>query len=990
MLEKIITPHEFTIPTVNVIHPSDYFGIKCANECGTSACGRLSTGCAETCATKEANSELKEFVHSLDPDKKKLYLHIIALGSGEFFGANSNGDYFPEQGLIRKHKTFVVHAKVYKHHINKDPNISYGEVPFATYNKPMHRVELIIAVDKTKAPDIVQRAENGERLGFSMSCFPPGTLVLLSGRGECPIEEVPVGSRVFTHTGKIGEVEALMEREYKGDMISFYIWGLPDEIKCTPSHKMWTRKTLQRTSRCPVCGGVYDVLQHHLLNKTDSEHKYALEKFGKMVDGMLPAEELISGDYVRTPFPTETISKGDETYASILGYFISHGSKPQIPIDKSHKYPKQFIRFTFTKRMSVWKDHLLSLLGQYGCRKSDIRIRKTGDSVSWQIDVSNNLLYVQLGVSAERYSCKGYEKGQYAMYSLSGDVMGWDPKTQLNILKSQLIHSSVLYDPAAHQVVTDYKSRHLAFQMATIAWRNNILVSVTRFDNNVRGGIYRLTFQCGQIDLLENKDFKFNTNYGERSLGYIEDGFVYRPVTNITRYKYDGKVYNLSVTGDSSYIANRIAVSNCKIPGDRCSICGNFARKKSEYCSHIKDELLKIYKDGRQSYMINEDPTFFDISYVLRPADKTAMLISKVASKSIEAHAPKHHNEIGVLEIKEMLKPGRVTVTDDKSALNASDLIDLGFKSGAIRKVFHSILEPVESKTDCDNFKTYILPAIDSGEPQLPIEKLSAFSLNDIVSTLTASGVLCGPAEYKKIMIITHSGEDIKPDISCDHFNDDIFDIIKNILPERSIYNPHISTRVVKLFGDTNEKSAGQYVIQTPTSGTALDQKSNLARNMLLLGALAGGGYAAYKTEVGRKAIDTMITMMKNKPVRFALLAGLGFMAIKTLTGVERRPVMSDSLLQYQQQIPSGANGIIISKQSSSDSVHPELARLASHALNPFGMLCLESFLDNSNDKAASAFNSINGYSGQFARVRPKLIKSPLVQKAFKSISPGM
>ena len=75
-----------------------------------------------------------------------------------------------------------------------------------------------------------------------------------------------------------------------------------------------------------------------------------------------------------------------------------------------------------------------------------------------------------------------------------------------------------------------------------------------------------------------------------------------------------------------------VAVSmGCKIKFDVCSICGNEAPTRAQYCSHLKNELNKIYPDGRIVCADNPNPKFFDISIVWRPADKTGYMLKKVA-----------------------------------------------------------------------------------------------------------------------------------------------------------------------------------------------------------------------------------------------------------------------------------------------------------------------------------------------------------------------
>lgn len=70
----------------------------------------------------------------------------------------------------------------------------------------------------------------------------------------------------------------------------------------------------------------------------------------------------------------------------------------------------------------------------------------------------------------------------------------------------------------------------------------------------------------------------------------------------------------------------------CRLPYDRCSICGNIAKTRQEYCKHLMFEMNKLYPDGRKAYAINEDNIiWFDCSWVVRPADPTSSVLTKIA-----------------------------------------------------------------------------------------------------------------------------------------------------------------------------------------------------------------------------------------------------------------------------------------------------------------------------------------------------------------------
>jgi len=121
-----------------------------------------------------SDDRISQFASEIKPEPGKIYVHILAMGAGEYFGANRNADYFPEDNLIKWHDTFRTSpAHIFKHHINKNPEIAIGQVLFSVYNDRMHRVEIIAWVDRDKGWDIVERIEKGEFPSTSMACHTP-------------------------------------------------------------------------------------------------------------------------------------------------------------------------------------------------------------------------------------------------------------------------------------------------------------------------------------------------------------------------------------------------------------------------------------------------------------------------------------------------------------------------------------------------------------------------------------------------------------------------------------------------------------------------------------------------------------------------------------------------------------------------------------------------------------------------------------------------
>lgn len=906
MIEKIITPQEFDVPGVNVIMPSEAFGVKCASR-DTAMCN------GGPCTVKQANDELKSFIQELKPDPKYLYLHIIALGSGEYFGANTNGDYFPEEGLLRKHDTFCTHAKHYKHHINKDPRISYGHPVFSTYNHPMHRVELILATDREKAPDLVQSAERGEHLSYSMSCFPGGAPVLMADGSEMAIEQVPVGSSVITHTGDIGITEQSMQRDYDGPAISFRAYGLPDELFCTANHKIWTRPIIKGKQKCPVCCEKFKSLKAHMRQRMDTKHQYAYRNYEKYAEGMIRADDLCHGDYVRTPFDTTVTERGDDNYADILGYYLAEGH-----IFINSKYESNHcVDFTFHIKEDHYVDELLVCLKKAGCNR--MSVYRNPEHNRQIVRVRDKEMRERLLKDANRLSYK---------LCLSQEIMTWEPATQLRIF-NKYINGDGDFNKINKQVKCTTTSRRLAFQLAAIAWRNNVSVNIHRYIPKLKtkrlwysvtiagSDLGKFTSDKIPTDLIVKTEYATKVGHLKhqpqgltvvrkvaKKLSYVENGYVYRRIHRVCQKHYTGKVYNIAVSGDSSYVVNGVAVSNCRIPFDVCSVCSNKARTKREYCSHIKNQLLEILPDGRQVYMINPDPTFFDISYVLRPADKTARMISKVAGCHMAA------------------KPSQIN------------------KGSSIKKEIDVILTPMLPKEQQDTFVKDAMPLLMAAEPELPMDSFGEYPLKDILSTLSLCGIICRPKEYNRIMIVKKISdpENVRYSVSSSNFNDDMYSMIKDIVPQRSFYCPHVISRLQKIASGDRE-----YIVR----GVPGQNAEPLVTDKRLLTGLgiAGGGYAVYRTQFGQRLLANLQDMIENRPGKFWLIAGLGALTAKTLPILGRRPV-TDSLIVFDDT-PHIREGVIVDGfKHASTHLRPATAEVIKQSMQPFGLLFARHYLE--------------------------------------------
>lgn len=651
---------------------------------------------------KSQGADIASFLESFKPNPGFTYLHVIAMGAGEYYGCNVNGDYFPEKDLIARHHTFVEQAKVFKEHDNKPTSPSFGNVVFSWYNPKMHRVELILALDKIKGEEFIRRQDAGEQLEVSMGCFPAGTLITMADGSQKPIETVAPGESVRTHMGRPRKVVTAMTHRYTGKMYTFTIAATPN----IPEH------TITATQEHPI-------LVYLDLNTA---------------------------------------------------------------IDQAEA------------------------------------------SLDW-VDAQN----IKLG---DRVIQNPYEESSYTV------------------------------------------------------------------------------FECGEVTNIAVEDIA------------------------------DTPVYNLSVEEDESFVAENVAVHNCRVRFDVCSICGNKATAKNPYCEHIKYHKREVYPDGKQAYMINVNPTFFDISIVRRRADKIAYVLNKVASTDSAVSLMEKNAELFEhlgSELETSLIP--LAPTPDEAIFAIPDNDDMQKiaatlndreeqeKLAMVKRIKAQAVRVLQKGIE------EALPALERVEPDLPVALLDRMarrhSIEDILHSFFLNAIPMKPKEFTRIIIVQNGIPLEKFDdvlagvraarpanqISQGHYQKEIGSLLEKFLIDRSSFLPAVMHRMdkVKTSAALNMNVPMAYYdlnpnlnfghVRRPAPYTEINQsidaipvyRNSYAQTPVMMspaqveeqklrpklkephmgpvktGLTLGALYAAYKTH---GALDTILKDPKNMAL-VALLAGL-------------------------------------------------------------------------------------------------------------------
>ena len=255
-----------------------------------------------------------------------------------------------------------------------------------------------------------------------------------------------------------------------------------------------------------------------------------------------------------------------------------------------------------------------------------------------------------------------------------------------------------------------------------------------------------------------------------------------------------------------------------RTPSDRCSICGNRAKNTAAYCNHLKYEMRRIHPDGRRVMAINDDRlTFFDISFVRIPADRTASVITKLSHVEDENMKPVISSAaIG----EEWLKRG-------------------GIKESTLFKEVPGAIEGL-AKDPLD-----LIAATRKPLPKEDLGKIAEqYPLNDILSTFLVAHIVPTPDEFQhvviaklknpelakqasgKLMLDFDEEPTIPENVSMENFNPELLEKIASWIPDSGMTRPLIMRRVLLKRAELVE--AERTFIPAQTDKTGPETHTNL------------------------------------------------------------------------------------------------------------------------------------------------------------------
>lgn len=389
---------------------------------------------------------------------------------------------------------------------------------------------------------------------FEWYCFPGETLIETKDSGERPIKYIEVGDMVKTHTGEFHEVTKKFVTPIKQRDPMCWIHTANHTIKSTPNHPYYVRRKGKKDSFIPATKvRVGDTLLYPIDDQQDEL------PFNITLNTMEVGYNNLIGSH-RNTTKLGVIPVTDEL-ARYLGLYLAEGHAV-----------KDGIAFTFNNN----EIELHDLISEVSRKLFDRDVHRA--PTKWPCQL--RLKITNLSTLFIKWFGKGAKQKRVPEF-----VFGWNLKNRLAFLDAYLQGDGT--NSSGGSTFTS-ASQALVDDVSRLAHSCGLRVSNTMRNEN-KGGVIKETNQLikggpiwsARISTLSRRKM-LDLMAGDIQSGYIEIPVVANEAHKWAASLLDNNVYNITVEGDNSYIAQSVAVHNCSYEDDNIPSAGALV-KLNEY-----------------------------------------------------------------------------------------------------------------------------------------------------------------------------------------------------------------------------------------------------------------------------------------------------------------------------------------------------------------------------------------------------------------------
>jgi len=385
-----------------------------------------------------------------------------------------------------------------------------------------------------------------------LSCLKGDTNIVVEGYGIKQIKNVIVGEKVLTHKGRFKKVTKKFVRNYNGNLLELNCGGM-SKLEITPKHPVLTIK------------------------REDVGYASRKKDYNNLKPKFVMAKELKLNDFIAIPIPTNMkkisyfdykekgikLNKHEHKYKykpikrlnynsetmRFLGYYLAEGCI--LKHDKM-KY-KGGIIFTFNKKEVGYINDVKKIVNQNFDANIALYSHLKRPNVTSIYITNGSLAHIIY------YLCREYCWKKV----LHNELMSLPPPLQLEIVKGFFRGDAGIED---NKVCCRYKgtttSKQLASQLFWILIRNGIKPSISSMKRINKKKYYVVSIN--NYYEIKRMEPKLNLIKKESNPRFIKTKkYFFLPIRKIKKQIFNGKVYNLEVEEDNSYVANFLTVHNC-------------------------------------------------------------------------------------------------------------------------------------------------------------------------------------------------------------------------------------------------------------------------------------------------------------------------------------------------------------------------------------------------------------------------------------------
>jgi hypothetical protein len=415
-----------------------------------------------------------------------------------------------------------------------------------------------------------------QTVGEHDDCVAPGAMVTTRARGLVPIERVCVGEEVLTHKGRWRRVTGVMNRPYAGPIVHLKASGLLP-LRVTPRHPVWRTQPLLRETRLAV-----------------DETSWAFAPAGSLETGVGRDGHLV---YAPCPADGATSTPRFDLADFIVRHELPNGG-PRWKVSDDEVWWRDDRRLP--RALHVTPDFAF-VIGLYLAEGSTGGCTGRRHVVSFGLHERETYIAAAIGAWSEQAFAapvKTHANGargrsiQAVFHSVPGAAffrqlghgvekclphawMEWPLALRLRIVRGWLVGDGNIYKGSARGVSC---SRQLIEQMRQTLVAADYAPNVGLFDwNRARGGApawrlhlsvadtYRLLAEPNEVERQRWGDKVHAPGKAHANVRALVAGGGGRAhkLEFCRTEPYDGRVYNLEVEEDNSYVVEGVAVHNC-------------------------------------------------------------------------------------------------------------------------------------------------------------------------------------------------------------------------------------------------------------------------------------------------------------------------------------------------------------------------------------------------------------------------------------------